>query len=56
MNKTTPIFIQYENYFYHLSRFSNKIDRLYLQQHILRDDRGWANKNEEIYSRWGCTS
>ena len=56
MNKTTPIFIKYENYFYHLSRFSNKIDRIYLQQHILRDDRGWINKNEEIYSRWGCTS
>jgi hypothetical protein len=54
MNKTTPIFIEYENYFYHLSRFSNKIDRLYLQQHILRDDRGWVSKSEKIYSRWGC--
>jgi hypothetical protein len=53
MNKTIPIFIEYINYFYHLSRFSNKIDRLYLQQHILRDDKGWALKNEEIYSRWG---
>ena len=55
-NETNPIFIKYENYFYHLSRFSNKIDRLYLQQHILRDDRGWVLKNEEIYSRWGCLS
>ena len=35
MNKTNPIFIEYKNYFYHFSRFSNKIDRLYLQQHIL---------------------
>ncbi len=56
MNKTNPIYIEYENYFYHLSRFSNKIDRIYLQQHILSDDRGWINKKEEIYSRWGCTS
>ena len=56
MNKTTPIFIKYENYFYHLSRFSNKIDRLYLQKHILRDDRGWFLKKEEIYSRWGSVS
>ena len=56
MNKTTPIFIEYINYFYHLSRFSNKIDRLYLQQHILRDDKGWILKNEEIYSRWGSVA
>ena len=55
MNETTPFFIQYENYFYHLSRFSNKIDRIYLQQHILRDDRGWFNTKEEVFSRWGCT-
>ena len=56
MNKTNPIFIEYISSFYHLSRFSNKIDRLFLQQHILRDDRGWVNKDEKIYSRWGCTS
>ena len=56
INKTTPIFIEYESYFYHLSRYSNKIDRLYLQQHILRDDRGWVLKKEEIYSRWGSSS
>ena len=55
-NKTTPIIIDYTNNFYHLSRFSNKIDRLYLQQHILRDDIGWASKKEKIYSRWGCES
>ena len=56
LNKTTPILIEYTNYFYHLSRFSNKIDRLYLQQYMLRDDKGWALKNEETYSRWGSAS
>ena len=56
MNKTTPIFVKYYNYFYHLSRYSNKIDRLYLQQHILNDDRGWFSKNIKSYSHWGCTS
>ena len=55
-NKTTPIFVRYINYFYHLSRFSNKIDRLYLQQFILEDDRGWYNKNIKIYSHWGRAS
>ena len=56
MNKTNPIFVKYTSYFYHLSRFSNKIDRIYLQQHILRDDIGWIAKNEKIYSYWGSVS
>ena len=30
LNKTNPIFVKYNSYFYHLSRFSNKIDRIYL--------------------------
>ena len=53
MNKTTPIFLKYSNYFYHLSRFSNKIDRIYLQKHILKDDKGWIYKEEKSISYWG---
>ena len=56
MNKTTPIFVKYTNYFYHLSRFSNKIDRIYLQQHILKDDKNLLYKNEKLYSFWGTYS
>ena len=56
LNKTTPIFVEYKNDFYHLSRYTNKIDRIYLQQHILIDDKGWFLKDEETYSRWGCAS
>ena len=56
MNKTTPIFVKYTKYFYHLSRFSNKIDRIYLQQHILKDNRNLIYKNEDIYSLWGTYS
>ena len=56
MNKTNPIFIKYTNYFYHLSRFSNKIDRLYLQQHILKDDQGFIKKSIKTYSFWGIVS
>ena len=56
MNKTHPIFVKYFSYFYHLSRFSNKIDRLYLQKHILKDDSGWIAKNEKISKYWGCES
>ena len=56
LNKTNPIFVEYKNDFYHLSRYTNKIDRIYLQQHILIDDKGWFLKDEETYSRWGCAS
>ena len=55
-NKTKPIFVRYDNYFYHLSRYSNKIDRLYLQQHILTDDNGWFLSNQKNYSHWGYIS
>ena len=53
INKKNPIVTKYNNYFYHLSLFSNKIDRLYLQQHILKDDRGI---DENLISFWGCES
>jgi len=56
MNKTTPIFVRYSSYFYHLSRFSQKIDRVYLQQHILKDDKGWFIKKEKSHSHWGYIS
>ena len=56
MNKTNPIFIKYINYFYHLSRFSNKIDRFYLQQYILKDDQGFITTNIKSYSYWGISS
>ena len=55
-NKKTPLFIKYYNYFYHFSRFSNKIDRLYLEEHILYDDTGLIIKNEVKTSHWGCAS
>ena len=56
MNKTNPIFIKYTNSFYHLSRYSNKIERLYLQQYILNDDQGIISKNVKSYSEWGIVS
>ena len=54
LNKTNPIFVKYNSYFYHLSRFSNKIDRIYLQKHILKDDRGYVIKDEKMSKYWGC--
>ena len=52
-NKSTPIFVKYSSYFYHFSRYSNKIDRLFLQKYILSDDSGWFGKTIRNYSYWG---
>ena len=52
MVKENPLFVMYNNYYYHLSRYSNKIDRLYLQKYQLTDDKGFITKNEKITSYW----
>ena len=54
--KENPLFVKYANYFYHLSRFSNKIDRLYLQKYHLQDDDGWLKKNVKNTTYWGYIS
>ena len=56
MVKENPLFVRYNNYYYHLSRYSNKIDRLYLQKYQLTDDKGFITKNEKITSYWGYSS
>ena len=53
MNKTNPIIVKYDNFYYRLSKYSNKIDKLYLQQYILKDDTGYFIKNEKTYTHWG---
>ena len=55
-NKTFPIIVKYINYFYHLSRFSNRIDRLFLQKYIFYDDVGLFKENMRINSYWGESS
>ena len=55
-NRSYPILVKYKNYFYHLSRYSNKIDRLYLQKYMLYDDVGIFTKSEKNYSYWGVSS
>ena len=54
-NLSNPIIVFYEEYFYHLSKFSSKIDRLYLQETILDDDFGWIIAKNKKYSLWGMS-
>ena len=55
-NKTNPIIIIYRQHFYHISRYVNKIERIYLKENILTDDSGWILKRESNNSYWGLNS
>jgi len=55
-NKTYPVIVIYQNHFYHISKYTNKIERIFLQEHVLTDDSGWVLTNEENNSYWGLNS
>ena len=55
-NKTMPIFVIYTSYYYGLSVNSNKIDRVYLQEHIFGDDKGWILNKISNVTYWGISS
>ena len=55
-NKTFPVIVMYRNYFYHISKYANKINRIFLQENVLTDDYGWIIKKENNNSYWGLTS
>ena len=52
-NVKTPVVVLYRQYFYHISKFSNKIERLFLQEHILMDDLGWFTNKIKNSTYWG---
>jgi len=56
-NKKIPVFVLYNSYYYGLNTNSNKVDRVYLQENIFKDEQGW------IFARpirnktyWGVSS
>jgi hypothetical protein len=55
-NLETPIKIIYKNYFYRLTSFSYKIQKLYIREHILYDDRNIIGSNGKNSSYWGMSS
>ena len=52
-NKTNPLIVIYQQHFYHLSKYVNKIERLYLQENVLTDDLGYILTRETNYSYLG---
>ena len=55
-NFENPMAIIYKNYFYRLSGFSYKLEKLYLKEHILSDDRNILKSNYKNTSIWGMSS
>ena len=51
-----PILILYQSYYYIFGRYSNKLDRLYLQEHILEDDKGWIFNIPKNLTYWDTYS
>ena len=54
-NYETPIEIIYKNYFYILSAFSHKLEKLYIKEHILSDDKNIIKSNYKNTSCWGTS-
>ena len=55
-NKSFPVIVMFKNYFYHLSKYVNKVNRIYLQENVLTDDHGWIFKKENNNSFWGLNA
>ena len=55
-NLKVPVLIVYKTHYYIINKFSNKLDRLYLQQYILYDEKSWFFNHPNNVSFWGVNS
>ena len=51
-----PVLILYQTYYYVFSKYSSKLDRLYLQEHVIEDEKGWIFNLVSNISYWGTYS
>ena len=54
--KKIPILVFYKTYYYGLNLNSNKLDRIYIQEHIMEDQQGWIFDEATNKSYWGISS
>ena len=54
-NLENPLTLVYRNYFYRISTYANKVERLYLQEHILSDDNSLIFTKYNNVSCWGTS-
>ena len=55
-NLDVPILIVYKTHYYIINKYTNKLDRLYLQEYVFEDERGWLINNPNNISYWGVNS
>ena len=51
-----PLLIVYQAYYYLFTKYSNKLDRIYLKEYILEDEKGWIFNTPKRVSYWGTDS
>jgi hypothetical protein len=54
-NLETPFQIIYKNYYYRLTSFSYKVQKLYLKEHIISDDQHFIKTDYKNTSCWGMS-
>jgi hypothetical protein len=55
-NFEVPLAVIYRSYFYRLATHSNKVERIYISQNILTDDKSLLKSNKHNSSIWGMSS
>ena len=55
-NYDVPLGVIYRSYFYRLATYTNKVERIYISEHILNDDTGILYSNSKNSSCWGMSS
>ena len=55
-NLEIPILIVYKTHYYIINKYSNKLDRLYLQEYYFQDEKGWLINHPKNISYWGVNS
>ena len=55
-NKENPISVIYRSYFYRLSTYANKVERIYIRENIMEDDQSIVSSQPTINSYWGMTN
>ena len=52
-NIEVPMAVIYRSYYYRLSTYANKVERIYVQENILSDDKSLINSKSKNSSYWG---
>ena len=56
LNKNEPIDVVYRSYYYRLSSYAGKVERIYLKENILCDDQKIFGNNPKNSSYWGMSN